>query len=186
MEDARIVELFLARDENAVAQAKSKYGRFLTRLAWDILGDARDAEETESDALLRAWNSIPPDKPERLGAYLATLCRRIALDKWDALRAEKRGGGQTEQALDELSEIVSGAENGEKFADSLAIRDALNGFLRTLPEQTRNIFLQRYWYLLPVREIADAFGMKENTVAVLLSRTRKNLKTYLEKEGIEV
>lgn len=186
MEDVRIVELFFARDESAIEQAKIKYGRYCRSIARNILGDERDAEEAENDTFLQAWNAIPPAKPDPLRAYLAALCRNIALDKWDALRAKKRGGGQTEQALDELSDIVSGSESGEGFADALALKDAMNAFLRELPEQTRKIFLQRYWFLRSLREIADEFGMKENTVAVTLARTREKLKKHLEKEGIQV
>lgn len=186
MEDDRIVELFCARDEEALSASKAKYGAYCFAIAERILGDREDAEEVESDVFLKAWDSIPPQRPLSLKTHLGTIARRTALDRYDSRKTQKRGGGQTQAAFDELAEVLSGADSGDGFADSIALKDALNGFLASLPKKARVIFLQRYWYFRDTKEIAREFSMKENSVHVLLARTREKLKKHLEKEGFTV
>lgn len=182
MEDRQIIDLFFARSEDAIAETDRKYGVYCRAVASRILCDGNDAEEVVSDTYLRAWNAIPPERPGSLKAYLAAICSRLALDRYDRLTAAKRGGGQLAAALDELAECVSG---GGDPADDVILRDALNRFLRSLPEKARTAFLRRYWYACSVGEIAASLRMSESSVKMLLLRTRKKLKRFLQKEGLD-
>lgn len=184
MEDAEIIKLYLARSERAVAETQSKYGPYCRAIALRLLGDAGEAEEAVNDAWLAAWNAIPPHQPERLSAFLGKLTRRIAVNRWQARGAQKRGGGETALCLDELGEIVSqyGEPEGELAGKELSA--AVNRWLRTLSVEKRRAFLLRYWHALPVKEIAEKFGWSETKTANLLSRARADLKAYLEKEEL--
>lgn len=181
MEDRAVVELFLGRSEAAISEAETKYGRLCRSIARGILGDDGDAEECVNDALLAAWNSIPPAEPERLSSYLGRLTRNIALDRYDKKRAGKRGGGTITAVLDELGDC---AAPGADFADEISLRDSMQRFLKALPTETRRIFLQRYWYMLTIGEIAAEIGYGESRVKMILKRTRDKLKKHLESEGI--
>ena len=183
MEDREIVELFWRRDEEAVVESRRKYGGLCFSVALGVLGSPEDAEEAASDALLGAWNSIPPQKPEYLDAYLAKLSRRAAIDLLRKERALKRWSGEAALALEELQDVVSGASGAEEKLEASELAGLIARFLRTRPETVRKIFLRRYWYVESVSEIAGAFGWSESKVKSLLFRTRKSLRSYLEKEG---
>lgn len=185
MEDANILDLYWKRDEQAIVQTDQKYGRYCHFIAYQILTDEFVAEEVVNDTYLNVWNSVPPHYPDPLKPYVGTLSRRLSLDRVDYQNAQKRGGGQLPLVLDELAECVSGKPT-EDLDQRIALREALNGFLRTLSPMTRNIFLRRYWYTQSVAEIAQEFAMKESAIAMQLLRTRKKLRQYLEKEGIDV
>ena len=148
-----------------------------------MLGSAPDAEECWNDALLRAWNAIPPERPAQFRAWLLKLTRRLAIDRYRAMTAEKRGGGELPLVLEELSECVSGSPAAEDDAMARALGAAVSRFLRGLPERERSIFLRRCFYAEANRDIARSLGMRENAVAVSLRRTRGKLRTYLTKEG---
>ncbi|MBR5285145.1 MAG: RNA polymerase sigma factor [Clostridia bacterium] len=186
MEDKRIIELFWQRQERAIAAAKEKYGAYCTVIACNILGSYEDIEECLSDTWLRAWESIPPQRPDNLRAFLARITRNLAFSQWRQRNAEKRGGGELPLILDELSEVVSGHTDVEKTVEQKELAAAIEGFLDTLPERTRRIFVCRYWYADPVREIARVHGMKENAVSMQLSRTREKLRNYLTERGFEI
>ena len=183
MNDPEIIALYFDRREAAVSETKRKYGAYIRSIAGRILRDERDAEEAVSDAYLKAWESIPPQRPESLGAYMGRLCRNAALDRAKRNSREKRGGGEYELVLGEIEEIA-GADTPEKAAESRAFSEALNGFLEGLPKKKRAIFVQRYWYLLSVREIAAEQTMSEAAVKMQLSRMRTGLKEVLLKEGL--
>ena len=184
MEDQKIIELFEARDEEALDVCKKKYDRFCFRIADHILGCREDAEEIVNDTYLKAWNTIPPQKPQSVKAYLGMLARQGALNRVEHRHTEKRGGGRVEVALAELEECLAG--EGSDLADQVLLRDALNRFLHTLPQKSRTVMIQRYWYLCSVEEIARSCGMTESNVKVTLHRTRAKLKEFLEKEGLFV
>ncbi len=180
MDELEILDLFFARSENAISAIQSKFGRYCHYIAVRILGNDSDAQEVVNDTWLKAWNTIPPHRPNSLKTYLGMLTRQLALDAWDVKTAQKRGG-QFSLVLDELAECIP---DGTDFTQSLELRDALNRFLHTLPSETRRIFLQRYWYAASVAEIAREFHMKKSTVTVLMLRTRQKLKAFLQKEEI--
>ncbi len=184
MEDKKIVELFFERSETAIAETAKKYGKYLRHIAFRILENEQDSEEIENDTYLRAWNSIPPKKPETLRIFLAALCRNLALNRYDEKKAQKRSA--TTLALEELSECLPDGSGDGELGESLALRMALDSFLGMLESRQRIIFMQRYFYLCRIGEIARRHGMKESAVTMLLFRTRKMLKEHLHKEGIDL
>ena len=164
MKDREITALFRERREEALEAAMKQYGGLCFSVALGVLGDREDAREAVNDALLRAWNSIPPQDPEFLDAYLAKLTRRAAVDRLRRDRARRRR--TAEDAL----------ETGELTA-------LIGRFLRSRPEAERKVFLRRYWYVEPVSGIAADLGFSESKVKSMLHRTRKALGAFLEKEG---
>ena len=182
MDDARIVELYWERSEDAIAESRNKYGAYCYAIAYNILYSKEDAEECESDTYVKAWGCIPPDKPSKLGAFLGKITRNLALNRYAKQRAQKRFGG-VEVIFEEVEGILSDS-SAEEITDSIALRDAINGFLSTLRKKERIIFVQRYWYMRSVNDIASEFILKENTVKVMLHRTRDKFKKYLEERGI--
>lgn len=185
MENERLVELFWARSQDAIEQSVKRYGALCRSVAGNILANAADAEECVNDVWLAAWNSIPPARPQRLGAYLARLTRNIALDKLDYNRAQKRNG-ELNVALSELEECLSSPQGVEEALEAGQTAAAIDAFLRALPREQRWVFLRRYWYADPVAEIARRGHMTESRVKSMLLRTRKKLKAHLEQEGIVV
>ena len=183
MEDKRIIELFFERSETAIAESERKYGKYLRYIAFSILGNESDCEEIENDTYLRAWNSIPPENPCSLKGYLAALCRNLSINRYKAKKTQKRG--ESELALDELGEIADGSTSAD-LAERFTLREAIDSFLRSLDRRDRIIFLQRYFYNSPIRDIAERHGMKESAVTMLLFRTRQRLKDKLTKEGIDL
>ena len=186
MEDQKIIELFFARDEQALLEADRSYGGYCFAVARSILGSDRDAEEVVSDTMLRAWNSIPPQKPRNLKLYLAGIARNAAMSAWRAQNAEKRGGGQLLIALDELGECVSGTDDVSSTLDKQELGDAITRFLRKQKERDRGVFVRRYFYLEDTGAIARRFAIREENVLQILSRTRRKLKLFLIQEGYEL
>lgn len=182
MEDKEVVALLWQRDENGLRAAEERHGRFCRTLAQNLLGSREDAEECWNDALLRAWNAIPPEHPALLRAYLAKLTRRLAIDRLRAKGAEKRGGGETPLLLDELAECVSGVEDAESEAISRELGAAISRFLAAQSARQRELFVRRYFYGESVGALAKRLGMRENSAAAALKRSRDALRTYLEKE----
>ena len=186
MEDSRIIELYFERSEQAIAETASKYGNYCTVIARNILYSQEDAEECVNDTWLNAWNAIPPTRPSRLAAFLGKITRNLALNLYERFHAKKRGEGQTALALDELAECVADSSTVEAEVELRELAGAINGFLAGLPAETRRIFVLRYWYLYPVREIAERLGRGESMIKMNLLRTRNQLKEYLEREGIAI
>lgn len=186
MDDNAIIDLYWARDEQALTESDRKYGKLCRSVAYNILRDQEDTEECVNDTWLRAWNAMPPGRPGVLSAFLSRITRNLALDTYKAARAEKRGGGQLPVVLDELAGCIADGQNVE---DEMAYRELtqiLDRFLRQLPEKECCVFLRRYWYVDSTKEIARRYGMPEGSVKSQLSRTRAKLKKLLEQEGIAV
>ncbi len=182
MEDRDIIEMYFARDERAIAETSEKYGGYCGSIAMNILSSREDAEECLNDTWLRAWNSIPPHRPNVLRVFLGKITRNLALDKYRARTAEKRVGGEFAVSLDELDECVGTVDESE----SAEIGESISRFLRTQPKETRSIFVCRYFYCDSIGDIARRFGISEAKVKTLLFRTRNKLKIHLEGEGIKV
>ena len=185
MEDSRITELFTLRDESAVTETESKYGGYCHKLAFNILGDPNDAEETVSDALFQLWQAIPPEKPKSLGAYFAKITRNIALNRIERSNAKKRGSGELPLVLDELDYCVPSSHSTEAAVDARMLSAVINRFLSSQKETARAIFLKRYWYMRPISEIAAETGFSESKVITLM-RTRNALREYLGREDFNV
>ncbi len=186
MDDNEIIGLFLARDEGAIEAASREYGAYCAAIANGILDDPGAAEECVNDVWLKCWQSIPPQRPRSLKGFAGRIARNLALSVRRAQAAEKRGGGQVQLALDELSEVVSGGETPEGALDRQAFRAALDGFLADLPQRNRSLFLRRYWYLDSVERLAKQFGMSKTQVTTTLHRLRQRLRAHLEQEGFEL
>ena len=182
MDDKEILELYAQRSERAIAETEQKYGRICRQFAERILGSAEDAGECLNDALLQAWNTIPPQEPHSLAAYLFVLTRNAALNRRKSSSRQCRGGGAVPVVLDELADCVPSADTVEAAYDERCFLRKLEQFLDTLSPDARRIFVRRYWYLESGREIAERFHMTESKVRVSLTRTRRRLKAFLEKE----
>ena len=183
MEDSEIITLLEHRDERALAALDEKYGKSCKKIAYRFVGDQLDAEEVVSDTLMQAWNAIPPAKPDNLFAFLSAITRRGAVNRYNKEHAQKRGGDcQQTAVLEELAECIPSGHNVEAAVEQRALTDALNRYLRTLPEEMRTIVIQRYVHLHSVREIADAYRITESKVKITLMRARKKLRKALEKE----
>lgn len=182
MDDSQIIALYFDRSEQALAQTKIKYGLYCRAVAANILPDSRDIDEAVSDAYMAAWSSIPPHRPERLGTYLAKLTRRAALRLWRTKDAQKRGGGQTEAALEELAEVLPGGTDPAQAAEEAALTESLDRFLETLPDISRRVFLRRYWYMDSIGAICQRYGFSQSKVKSMLARTRKKLLAHLKEE----
>ena len=177
MDDSKIIELYMERSEQAISETSKKYGRYCHYIAYSILHNDEDSEECVNDTYLRAWNSIPPKRPSKLQTFLGKITRNLSLNKWEKLSAEKRGAGQTSLILDELSECIPAEQDAVNTVENMVIRDVLDRFLDELPAETRKIFVRRYFYMSPVKEIADEYGLSESKVTVTLFRTRGKLKS---------
>lgn len=178
MDDKQIIELYFARSEQAIEESAVKYGGYCRTIAGNILPNAADAEECVSDTWLRAWDAIPPARPERLRAFLGRITRNLALDR---LRAEKRRCPIRE----ELSECLTQGDPTAGLVDRVVLTAALDRFLAGLSTKKRKLFLRRYWYFATVEELARDFGMSESGVKMTLLRLRRELKEQLKQEGIE-
>ena len=183
MEDNKIIELYWQRDETAIKECQAKSASYCGTRANNILCSREDTEECVNDTWLRAWNNIPPEKPRRLYVFLGRITRNLAIDKYRKDKSRKYGGGQTVLCLDELSECIG---EGSHIEDRAVLKDLLNTFLRDLPEKNRNIFLLRYWYLMPIGEIARRYDLSEGAVKMILQRIRQKQKVYFEKEGVGI
>lgn len=184
MKDHEIVELYWSRSETAISETAGKYGRYCHRIAYNILQDHEDCKECVNDTYLRAWNAMPPSRPSRLSAFLGKITRNLALDRYDRYTAQKRGLGQVPLALEELEGLIPSASDMEQAIDALALAKALNRFLAGTKPKPRAIFVQRYWFFCPVKEIAASFGVSESKVKMTLLRLRGKLKAFLEEEGV--
>lgn len=183
MTDKEIVGLYLSRDESAISETKTAYGRLLQSIAFNILHNTQDAEECENEACLKAWNSIPPNKPQRLCAYLCKVARRLALDRYDYNTAAKRSGSIP---LDELEDCIASVCTAEDRLTAVALGELLNKFLEQHDRDTRVIFMRRFWFGESIAEIAQHLHATESMVKSRISRTLKKLKTFLEKEGYNI
>ena len=185
MEDNQIVELYWARSETAIAETEKKYGRYCHYIAYQILYNDEDAEQVVNDTYLKIWNTIPPQRPDLLKSYAAMVSRQLALNTYEKQHTQKRGG-QVPLVLDELSECIPDNDDSADVGDSIALSDALDRFIWTLPQRARNIFVRRYFYTSTISEIAKDFSLKESNVTMHLLRTRKKLAQFLKKEGFDL
>ena len=183
MEDQEIVELFWRRDESAIDETAKKYGNFCYSIAYKILSNHEDSEESVNDTYVDAWNSIPPHRPVIFSAFLGKITRRIAIDKWRTDRAEKRGGGEPSLVWDELSECITSENDIETELEKKRLVQAINVFLSTLSATERKVFICRYFYMDSVESIRKKFVFSEGKVKSMLFRIREKLRDYLTKEG---
>ena len=184
MEDNQIVQLYFDRSEDAISQTAVKYGKYCHIIAYNILHNTEDCEECVNDTYLKAWQIIPPQRPLKLAAFLGKITRNLSIDVYRHYTAEKRGGSEMVIALDELGDCISSLVSANDHVNEIVLVDILNRFLASLSVEHRKIFMRRYWYVSSVKEIANEYGITESKVKMSLLRSRDQLKTVLEKEGI--
>lgn len=184
MEDNAIIDLYFCRSEYAIVETDKKYGSYCQSVSYNILSNLEDAQECVNDTYMAAWNTIPPQKPSVLSAYLGRITRNISINLWKKSQSAKRGGGEVTLALDELSECVASAKRVEEEIEAAELSKAINDFLLTLRDEERRVFVCRYWYLDAIGTICREFGFSESKVKIMLHRTRQKLRKYLEKEGL--
>ena len=182
MQDEKIVQLYWDRDEEAIRETEEKYGTYCDAVAWNILHDREDSRECVNDTLLRAWNAMPPQRPQKLRMFLAKITRNLAFDKYKAKTAAKRGG-ETELVLYELAECVAAGESLEETVIVGELVAAVNRFVAALPARERNVFIRRYFFTETTAQIGERYALSVKNVTVILSRTRRKLRVFLEKGG---
>ncbi len=186
MNDEQIVSLYWDRDESAIRETEAKYDHYLHKIAYNILNDQEDSRESVNDTYLAAWNSMPPHRPSVLSAYLAKLTRRISIDCFRYRTRDKRLASEYAISLSELGECVSGGNTTEEAVNVKLLADAIGIYLRLQSKEARTAFIGRYYFLDPIKEVADYCGISESKAKTLLHRTRQGLKEYLVKEGFSV
>lgn len=182
MEDSKIIELFWARNEDAIAQTDAVYGTKLHMLANRILNNREDAEESVSDTYMKTWETIPPQRPYCFYGFIASICRHLSLHRIDWKQAAKRNA--TVVTLTSEMELCIPDTRRNQEMEAKELRYVMNFFLESLPKESRLIFMRRYWHMDTIAEIAARYGITESKVKMQLKRTRTKLRAYLEKEGI--
>ncbi len=182
MEDLQIISLYFKRDEAAISETSTKYGAFCHGIALNILSIDADADECVNDTYLRAWNSIPPQKPDKLGAWLGKVVRNIAFDLWKKNHRQKRYAGM-EQLLSELEDCIPSPVTVEHQIEEQELTNVINTWLASLPQNDRVLFMRRYWNGETVNTLAQESVMSPANMAKKMYRLRQNLKSKLEKEG---
>lgn len=186
MEDSKIIDLYFNRTESAISETSLKYGNYLECISWNILSNSEDAAECVNDTYLHAWNAIPPNRPSAFRVWLGTITRNLSFDRYKKLRAQKRDCSRAELLLSELSECIPAPVNIEKVMEDQEIAQLISGFLQRLKQENRIIFLRRYWFGDSIAQISQRFYISESKVKSSLFRTRKLLRRYLEKEGVNI
>lgn len=184
MDDRTIIALFFKRDEAAIAETCKKYESYCYSIAYRVLGSREDAEECVNDTYLAAWNSIPPQSPHSLSAFLAKITRNLSLKRHRDRSAQKRGGGAVLLTFEELSECIPDHQTPQREMEQKELANLLDAFLRALDVEERNVFLRRYWYFDSISDIANRFGYGESKIKTMLYRTRKKLYETLKQEEL--
>lgn len=184
MDDAAIIALYWARSEEAISQTDAAYGRKLHVLADRVVQNYEDAQECVSDTYMRAWDTIPPQRPAHFFAYLAKICRNFALNRLDWKNAAKRKGEVV--SLTAEMELCIPDKRAEQRMDAEELGRLLSAFLDGLTQESRLIFMRRYWFADSIEEIAARYNISQSKVKTRLHRTRGKLRVFLEKEGIRV
>ena len=186
MEDTKIIDLYWARSQQAIAESERKYGAYCHTIARRILDREEDAEECVNDTWLHAWNAMPPQRPSLLSAFFGKLTRNLSLDRWRRLRAAKRGGSRVELALHELEDCLPDRRRPDEALEEADTAVLTSAFLRRQREEDRKLFVRRYFYLEPLAELGARFGLTQGQVKSRLHRMRKRLREELEREGVAV
>ncbi|MBR2336949.1 MAG: sigma-70 family RNA polymerase sigma factor [Clostridia bacterium] len=183
MEDFKIIELYLKRNETALLETQNKYSKYLSSISYNILRSRQDAEECVSDTYKKAWDTIPPQNPQNLATYLGKIARNLSISRLFYNNAQKRDK-RTELLFSEVEEMLPSSDGD--ITDEIALKELLNIFLARLEKTERVIFVRRYYYASSIKEIADSYGLNKNSVKVTLFRLRQKLKEYLQSEGVSI
>ena len=185
MDDLAIVELYHRREEQAITESDKKYGALCHSIALRLLGFREDAEECVNDTWHTAWNRMPPDRPQALGAFLGRITRNLSVSRWRRDHARKRYDGM-EVLLSELEDCVPAPGTVEEDWERRQLAQSISAGLDRLTVEDRRLFIRRYWYGDTVKALAAERGERVNTLSQRLLRLRRDLRTFLESEGVEV
>lgn len=183
MEDSQIIDLYWQRSEQAIAETAQKYGSFCFTIAENILSIREDAEECVNDTYHHAWNAIPPQRPSLLRPWLGRIVRNLSINLWNKNHAQKRYAGM-DLLLHELEDCVPAPQTVQQALDERELASLMERWLQALPQEDRMLFLRRYWYGVPLQELAAQQGMAPGKLAGRMYRLRKSLQSVLEKEGV--
>lgn len=186
MNDSDIVSLYWDRNEAAIKETESKYQNYLMKIACNILYDKQDGQEIVNDTYLKAWNSMPPHRPSPLSLFLGRITRQLSIDRWRGKTREKRGGSEFELSLDELSDCVSGPDSPEESYELAQLAASISTYLRGLPKEKCDVFVWRYYFCDPIKDIAERSDSSESKIKSMLHRLRTGLKDHLESEGFQL
>lgn len=181
MEDFQIIELYWSRKEEAIQETDTKYGKLLSYISYNIVSNYEDSEECVNDTYGKAWDSIPPQRPNNLSAYLGRIVRNLSINRWHENHAKKRGSG-ADILLSELSECIPASQTVEREIEESILIDSIVKWLKGLPKEDRVLFVRRYWYGDSLEVLAGK--TTPNKLAGKLFRLRQKLKMELEREGI--
>ena len=184
MDDNKIIALYFDRNEQAIKETKTKYGKYCFSIAYNILSDREDAEECENDTYLGAWHSIPPNKPNVFSAYIGRITRNLSLKRLREKNAAKRIANSATESLDELGDCIP---DGQSFAEEIEkeeLAEIINSFLLSLDMNERIVFVRRYWYCDSISDICQRYDFGQSKVKMMLLRTRQKLLTYLQERGV--
>ena len=180
MNDQEIISLYFDRNEQAIKETETKYGKTCMQVSMNILHSRPDAEECVNDTYLKTWNSIPPTKPHSLCAFLCRIIRNLSLNRLQELTAAKRSRELTVSFEDLEACIPAAMENAGELAS------LLNSFLESLDETNRVLFMGRYWYSYAIDDLAAQMGLTDKAVYMRLHKTREKLRAYLAERGYRV
>ncbi len=186
MGDDMLLDLYWGRSESAIRETEKKYGAYCFSIAINILRNHEDAKECVNDTYRIAWDTIPPQRPANLRAYLGRIARNLSLSKYKEQRRKKRGGDHMALIHRELEECIPSTSNVEKEYEASLVIGAINSFLLSLDSESRIVFVRRYWYADSIQAIATRMQMSESKVKSMLFRTRNKLRAYLHKEGLSI
>ncbi|MCM1488184.1 MAG: RNA polymerase sigma factor [Firmicutes bacterium] len=184
MEDKELIDLFNSRSEQAVQAAKDKFGCLCKKIILNIVKNMEDCEECENDTYLKLWNTIPPQQPQSLTAYISRIAKNTALSKYRSNHRQKRGSGEIDLVFEELEELTPSSRNIQAETEDRETVKAVNEFLEQLPKDRRIIFVRRYWFCHSVKDIAEDTELTGSNVSAILSRTKTALKDYLKERGL--
>ena len=184
--DEQIIELYWNRDEIAIRETDLKYRKYLMKVAYNILRDKLDCEECLNDTYVGVWNAIPPARPHGLKAFLTTVMRRIAINRYHSNRKKGSIPSEMTVSLSELEGILTLQETPEDAYDAVRLGEIITEFVQDLPKRGRYIFMSRYYVAETVDRIARDLGVSRSTVHKELAAIRRDLKEKLEKEGYTV
>ena len=178
MEDNEIIELYWKRDEVAIQETDKKYGKYCSKIAYNIIANVEDSEECVNDTYLRVWNALPPNRPSIFKAFLAKITRNLALDKYDSKNAQKRDNSM-DLVYEELEDCIPTNSMENEIEYNELVKE-LNIFLENLQKEKRVVFLERYWYMSSIKDIAKKHKQTESKTKMELLRLRNALRKYLE------
>ena len=187
MEDKEIINLLLNRSEIGLKELKEKYSNLYGGIIRNMLEDKRDAQEVEDDLLMAVWNSIPPNNPNSLIAYVCSIAKRLTINKFKYNNRQKRSA-EYEVLLSELGDCISDDNTVEsvEIEDLQKIREELNRFIAKLDKFSRYLFVRRYIFNESILSLSKKFGVRENSISVKLYRIRKRLSKRLKKVGVKI